>query len=112
MPVLKHAKKKLRQDKKRTVANETVKDTYKELLKVAKTKKTDEAIRKAFSGLDKAAKKHIIHANKAARLKSSLTKLVSGGKPQTAKSQSTSPSPKSPKRTVKKKSSSKMRSKK
>lgn len=86
MPVLKHAKKKLRQDKKRTSRNRKIKDTYKALVKKARTLKTLDAINAAFSGLDKAAKNHIIHKNKAARLKSSLSKTVSGGeKSETAK---------------------------
>lgn len=79
MPVLKHAKKKLRQDKKRTSRNRKVKDTYKALVKKARTLKTLEALNDAFSGLDKAAKNHIIHKNKAARLKSTLSKTVSKG---------------------------------
>src|SRR5258706_9809793 len=84
MPVLKHAKKKLRQDKKRTIANVKIKDTYKDLVKAAKLKKTPEALSKAFSGLDKAAKKHLMHKNKAARMKSALSKIVGGTAPKPA----------------------------
>ncbi len=76
MPVLKHAKKKLRQDKKRTVRNAKVKQLYKDSLKKARTQPTVEAIRHAVSAIDKATKKHLIHKNKAARLKSSLAKLA------------------------------------
>lgn len=76
MPILKNARKKLRQDKKRTITNAKIKDTYKKLVKTAKTKKTPGAINKAFSSIDKAAKNHIIHKNKAARLKSALSKVV------------------------------------
>lgn len=79
MPVLKHAKKKLRQDKKRTVDNLKIKNLYKKLLKQAKAKPSAESISAAFSAVDKAAKKFIIHKNKAARLKSSLAKAVSTG---------------------------------
>lgn len=78
MPVLKHAKKKLRQDKKRTADNLKIKKAYKKLLKVAKLEKTTEAISAAYQAIDKAAKKNILHDNKAARLKSSLTKVASG----------------------------------
>lgn len=80
MPVLKHAKKKLRQDKKRTATNKKVKDLYKDLVKAAKANPTKETVSKAFQGIDKATKSFIIHKNKAARLKSSLSKLVTGDK--------------------------------
>jgi small subunit ribosomal protein S20 len=84
MPILKHAKKKLKQDKKRTALNKKVKNTYKELVKAAKLEKTEKAVSAAFSSLDKAAKKHIIHANKAARLKSSITKILTVATPAKA----------------------------
>ena len=74
MPLLKHARKKLRQDKKRTLKNKKVRELYKELVKKAKINPTKEALSAAFSAVDKAAKEHIIHENKAARLKASLTK--------------------------------------
>lgn len=75
MPLLKHAKKKLKQDKKRTIKNKKIKDTYKSLVKKAKEKTTPETVSKAFSAVDKAAKKNILSKNKAAHLKSSLTKV-------------------------------------
>jgi small subunit ribosomal protein S20 len=78
MPILKHAKKKLKQDKKRTVRNKKVKDLFKKLVKTAKVEKTAESLSKAFSAVDKAAKKNIIPANRAARMKSSLSKIVEG----------------------------------
>lgn len=74
MPVLKHAKKKLRQDVRREKENKKVKDTFKRLLKKAKAAPTSEAVRLAVQAVDKAAKEHVIHKNKAARLKSSLSK--------------------------------------
>jgi small subunit ribosomal protein S20 len=78
MPVLKHAKKKLRQDKKRTLDNLKMKKTFKKLIKEAKASTAPEAVNAAFSSIDKAAKKNIIHKNKAARLKSALAKVVGG----------------------------------
>jgi small subunit ribosomal protein S20 len=78
MPLLKHARKKQRQDKKRTLANKRIKDLYKLLLKKAKANPTKEAISSAFKSIDKAAKADVIHENKAARLKSSLSKLSNG----------------------------------
>lgn len=76
MPLLKHAKKKLRQDKKRTLANKKVKNLYKSLVKKAKETPTAAAISEATSAIDKAAKHHLMHENKAARMKSSLSKLT------------------------------------
>lgn len=81
MPVLKHAKKKLKQDKKRTVRNKTLKDLYKDLVKKARLNPTPEAISSAFKQVDKAAKNFIIHKNKASRLKASLAKLKEGTGP-------------------------------
>ena len=76
MPILKNAKKKLRQDKKRTSRNNKTKEVYKSLIKAARIKKTLETISKAFASIDKAAKQNIIHKNKAARLKSSISKTA------------------------------------
>ena len=78
MPVLKHAKKKLRQDKVRAVRNKKLKELFKKLVKQARVKKTPESISKAFSSIDKAAKNHILHKNTAARMKSSLSKIIAG----------------------------------
>lgn len=89
MPVLKHAKKKLRQDKKRTATNKKVKDLYKDLVKAAKANPSQETLGKAFRGIDKAVKNFIIHKNKAARMKSSLSKLLAGDKKETAKAGAT-----------------------
>ena len=78
MPVLKHAKKKLRQDKVRTARNKKLKDQFKKLIKEARVKKTQKAMGEAFSAIDKAAKNYILHKNTAARMKSSLSKVVEG----------------------------------
>ena len=79
MPVLKHAKKKLRQDKVRTLRNKAIRSGYKDAVKAAKANPTDETIKKAYSEVDKAAKHNIIHENKAARLKSAITRTKEGG---------------------------------
>ncbi|HSA83540.1 MAG TPA: 30S ribosomal protein S20 [Patescibacteria group bacterium] len=83
MPVLKHAKKKLRQDKARTERNKKVKDLYKKLVKEAKATKKAAAVNKAFSSIDKAAKHHILPKNRAARIKAALSKVVEGKAPTT-----------------------------
>lgn len=92
MPILKHAKKKLRQDKKRALKNKELRDLYKKAVKNARKSPTEKNISLAFSQIDKAAKNYIIHANKAARLKASLTKSQ---KPQ-AKAETPAEKPKAP----------------
>lgn len=73
MPNIKSAKKKLRQDAKRTKQNMTYKKTVsKTVKKMGKMKSSD--LKKAFSTIDKAAKKGVIHKNKAARLKSRISR--------------------------------------
>lgn len=76
MPVIKSAKKKLRQDKKRTLANSKIRRTLKELIRKAEKKPTEKTIKTAITMADKAAKTNIVHKNKAARLKSKLSKLL------------------------------------
>src|SRR5437667_233334 len=76
MPAIKSAKKKLRQDKKRALQNKRVKEVMKKAIKTAKDKPTEESVRLAVKTTDKAAKVFIIHKNKAARIKSSLSKLI------------------------------------
>lgn len=76
MPVTKSAKKKLRQDKKRRERNKKLINLFKNLIKKAKKQPSEKTIRAAVAALDKAAKKNVIHKNKAARLKSSIAKLL------------------------------------
>lgn len=85
MPLLKHAKKKLKQDKRRTEDNLKIKNTFKKLIKKAKANPSKEATSAAYQAIDKAAKQNIIHENKAARLKSSLVKSISGNITEPAK---------------------------
>jgi small subunit ribosomal protein S20 len=75
MPVIKSAIKKLRKDKKRTVANDLLRDQLQRAVKIAKRSGTAADVQAAFSVVDKAAKMHLIHANKAARVKSRLSTL-------------------------------------
>lgn len=76
MPVIKSAKKKLRQDKKREKANKILRNAFRNAIREAQKSKTSEKIIKAVKLVDNAAKKKLIHKNKAARIKSSLSKLV------------------------------------
>lgn len=76
MPVIKSAIKKLRKDRKREAVNDEFRKNLQEAIKKAKTAKTPTALAAAYSMLDKAAKNHVIHKNKAARIKSSLARLA------------------------------------
>ncbi len=76
MPVIKQAIKKVRQDKRKTVFNTRVKRTYKDAVSSFRKSPKAAALAEVFSALDKAAKTNVIHANKASRLKSKLSKLI------------------------------------
>ena len=87
MPNTKSAMKAMRQNAKRRVANlktlETIKKTSKLVRKSITTNKKDEmnkALSEAFSALDKAAKKGVIHRNNASRHKSRLAAMVARAK--------------------------------
>lgn len=82
MPVIKSAIKKLKQDKKREKKNDGLRADLNTAIRKAKKTKSGKTIAQAVAIVDKAAKNKIIHTNKAARIKSSLTKLA---KPVTAK---------------------------
>lgn len=77
MPVIKSAKKKLRKDIRREKANLKVLGKMKKTLKDSRKTLTPKKLSEASKAIDKAAKKNIIHKNKAARLKSRLYKLTS-----------------------------------
>lgn len=70
--------KNVRQTKKRRARNVAEKNTLKKAIKVARTAITGkiadaaDKLKQVISSLDKAAERGIIHANKAARLKSRL----------------------------------------
>ena len=76
MPITKRAVKKLRHDRKRTVQVKRIHASLQKLVKSMRKKPTQTGLTKAFAALDKAAKTHTIHKNKAARLKSRLAKLL------------------------------------
>ena len=77
MPVIKSAIKKLRKDRKREKVNDAQRAALESAIR--KARKSPSKINAAFSAIDRAVKKNIIHKNKAARIKSSLSKL---SKPQ------------------------------
>ena len=76
MPITKRASKKLRHDRKRTIQVKHVQAMLQTLIKSTRKKPTQASLTKAFSSLDKAAKTHAIHKNKADRLKARLSKLL------------------------------------
>ncbi len=76
MPNIKAAVKWVRQSERRTVRNLDMKSRLKTLFKKAKTVK-DAGVTSSVEGqFDKAARKGIIHPNKAARKKSRLAKAL------------------------------------
>lgn len=77
VPIIKSAIKKVRKDKIRTARNKKRELNLKSLIKKVRVTKAPKDLQAAFSALDKAAKVHLIHPNKAARLKSRLSKGVS-----------------------------------
>lgn len=87
MPVTKQARKKLRQDAKREIRNRDLKSKFKKTLKNTRVSPTAKKLSEASKVIDKAAKKNVIHKNKAARLKSRLAKLA-GSKPSSIASNS------------------------
>jgi small subunit ribosomal protein S20 len=79
MPITKSAIKAMRSSAHKRVVNTHTKDKYKDALKAfrkaitaAKKDEATTAISKATAQLDKAVKKHVIHKNKASRLKSRM----------------------------------------
>lgn len=75
MPIIKSAKKALRQNKKRAGLNLGKKLALKNLIKKIKKSKSKKDIVMLYSLADKAAKAGIIHKNKAARIKSQISRL-------------------------------------
>lgn len=76
MPILKNAKKALRSSQKKAEINGRVKSMLKTMTDKMIKEPTADILNLAFSAIDKAKKRNIIHANKAARLKSRMSKLV------------------------------------
>lgn len=74
MPITHSAKKKMRADTRKRAINLKQKISVKKAVKSARLNATPETLRLAQKALDKAVKTHVIHRNKAARLKSRLTK--------------------------------------
>ncbi len=81
MPLIKSAKKALRQSHKKYLRNTSKKRYFRDLRKTFKEsvdakdkKQTTENLKQIYKTLDKSAKRNIIHKNKANRLKSRSAK--------------------------------------
>ena len=76
----KSSEKRARQSETRRVENKyyarTTRNAIKSLISTSEKESAEEQLPKLASMLDKLAKKKVIHKNKAANLKSSLTKHV------------------------------------
>lgn len=84
MPVTTTAKRALRSSKNKESINKLIMGKLEAAIRIAKKSKTTEKILSAVSLADRAAKKKVIHKNKAARIKSQLSKLL----PKTSKTAS------------------------
>jgi len=76
MPITKSAIKKLRSDKKKAGFNRATKTKAKTAIDAFKSILSLDSLSKAFSAVDKAAKKGVIKEGKANRIKSRLSKKV------------------------------------
>ncbi len=84
MANLPSSKKAARQTKKRTSRNEKARSKINSLVKktlklvsLGEEKLAKQQLKSTYKAIDKAAKKNIVHPNKAARMKSSLAKKIS-----------------------------------
>ncbi len=76
MPVTPSAKKALRRDRRREEVNKPIRSKMRTALQRALEEPTSEHVSVAYSAIDRAAKSHVIHKNKAARLKSQLLRVI------------------------------------
>ncbi|HLE49253.1 MAG TPA: 30S ribosomal protein S20 [Patescibacteria group bacterium] len=76
MPVTVTAKRALRSSKRKAKVNRNISTSLEVAIRMAKKSKKPSQIVKAISLTDRATKKKYIHKNKAARIKSSLSKLL------------------------------------
>lgn len=76
MPVTKTAKRALRSSKRKERVNKQIRVNLEMALRMAKKNKGSKYVLKAITLSDRASKKNIIHKNKAAHIKSSLSKLL------------------------------------
>ena len=87
MPNTNSAAKRVRQDVHRRLRNRSAKSRLRnsvravaDALKKGDIKAADANLREASGLLDRASQKHVIHRNKAARLKSAMAKKIDAAK--------------------------------
>ena len=85
MPLLQNAKKALRVSKRKAVVNSRVRSIVKTMVDKLKKSPSSENLRNAYSAIDTAVKNNLMHKNKAARVKSQLSKLAKPEKATKAK---------------------------
>jgi small subunit ribosomal protein S20 len=100
MPIIKSAKKRVKVSNKAAVRNAKTKRTLREALKsfqaaLTSGKGVEDAHAKANSAIDTAAKKNVLHKNKAARKKAQLSTAAKakGVKPATKKKSASAAKP-------------------
>lgn len=76
MPVLKSSKKALKVSRRRKDENDALRKNLRNAVKALRASPTALNLKKVYSLLDRGSKKHILHKNRAARLKSGFSKLV------------------------------------
>lgn len=74
MPVTKTAKRALRVSSKKEKVNSKIRANMESKFRIAQKSGAKKDLSAAYSAIDTASKKNVIHANKAARLKSQLAK--------------------------------------
>lgn len=96
MPVTKTAKRALRSSKEKKEINTLILSGLEKAIRTAKKSKKRADILKVVSLADRASKKHTIHKNKAARIKSAISKLapISATKKSASKTEKSKPKPK------------------
>ncbi len=80
MPIIKSAKKAMRQTETRTAHNKEIKKNIKNALKTFKADPTPANLSKAQSEYDKAVKKGLLKKNTASRRKANLAKFAKAAK--------------------------------
>lgn len=98
MPIIKSARKRVKVAKKAAVRNSKTKrslrealKTFAKLLESGKPAEVQKAQAAAVSAIDRAAKKNVIHKNKAARAKASLAAQAKKAGVKAAKAKSSKP---------------------
>jgi ribosomal protein S20 len=101
MPITKSAQKALRQTKRKTEINKKIKLRMKDAVDTFNKVLDQATLSKAYQTIDRAVKRNLLHQNKAAHLKSALSKKANLGqlkptKPSAAKTTTKKPATKKP----------------